>query len=299
MSALLGYYTFLSFARWEVVAPAGLWERGSEALASGRVFPLSKAAQALACVPSTEEHRAPKAFATSPSGETGLSTKFIFAVKLKGLKNPALGTLVNITRDITELCCGLPEVIYKRNIEFTDVFIRELLRVLAHRQDNICGIHPPCNVSSRICILCCDQIKIQKCAGHPIFVQVSKIFSQIFKAQNELIHCTLKNSSPNYFSTFPFVIKPILFEVNCLLCCSVNNPSSDQCSKPRDHSSNQRLKFIEYVEYANEFRVRTYKFKRNCDSSSCSYGDNNRKKIQKHSPIHTHLPRNGCAGGSV
>ena len=75
MSALLGSYTFVSFARWEVVAPAGLWERGSEALASGRVFPLSKAAQALACVPSSEKHRAPKAFATSPSGETGLSSR--------------------------------------------------------------------------------------------------------------------------------------------------------------------------------------------------------------------------------
>jgi len=62
-----------SFARRELVAPAGLWERGSEALASGRVFPPSKAAQALACAPSPEKHRAPKAFATSPSGETGFS----------------------------------------------------------------------------------------------------------------------------------------------------------------------------------------------------------------------------------
>jgi len=64
-----------SFAHREVVAPVGLWERGSEALASGRVFPPSKTGQALACAPSTETHRAPKAFATSPSGETGFSPR--------------------------------------------------------------------------------------------------------------------------------------------------------------------------------------------------------------------------------
>lgn len=63
-----------SFARGEVVAPTGLWERGPEALASGRLFQTSNAASAPAFATTLQKHRAPKAFATSPSGETGVST---------------------------------------------------------------------------------------------------------------------------------------------------------------------------------------------------------------------------------
>lgn len=70
-----------SFARGEVVAPAGLWERGSEASGyippSGRSFPLSEAAHASACVLGLEKHRAPKAAATSPSGETRSLTRSV------------------------------------------------------------------------------------------------------------------------------------------------------------------------------------------------------------------------------
>jgi len=49
-----------SFARREVVAPAGLWERGPVASGSipptGRSFSLSEAAQAPALAPTPEKH---------------------------------------------------------------------------------------------------------------------------------------------------------------------------------------------------------------------------------------------------
>ncbi|NQV83212.1 MAG: hypothetical protein HQ494_05270 [Rhodospirillales bacterium] len=63
-----------SFARRGVMAPAGLWERGSEAsgisLPSGRSFALSEAAAP------PKPDRAPKALTISPSGETNLSARF-------------------------------------------------------------------------------------------------------------------------------------------------------------------------------------------------------------------------------
>jgi hypothetical protein len=73
---LAAFTNHASFARREVTAPAGLWERGPEASGcippSGRLFPLSDLAPPPAVDPRSP-HRAPKAFAVSPSGETGAS----------------------------------------------------------------------------------------------------------------------------------------------------------------------------------------------------------------------------------
>ncbi len=73
----------ISFAHREVVAPVGLWERGAKA--SGYIPPLARlltpdpGALFAGKTPAPEKHRAPKALATSPSGETGLSTYSILA----------------------------------------------------------------------------------------------------------------------------------------------------------------------------------------------------------------------------
>lgn len=73
--------TSKSFARRELVAPVGLWERGPEASGSippsGRLFPLSDPAPVVASAPALAPamRRAPKAGATSPSGETGGAVK--------------------------------------------------------------------------------------------------------------------------------------------------------------------------------------------------------------------------------
>tara|TARA_R110002110_G_scaffold339227_1_gene549647 strand:+ start:331 stop:798 length:468 start_codon:yes stop_codon:yes gene_type:complete len=70
------------------MAPTGLWERGSEASGfippSGRLFPLSDLAP-LPAVDPQHPHRAPKAHAISPSGETGASPS-----RGAGGKTPAL-----------------------------------------------------------------------------------------------------------------------------------------------------------------------------------------------------------------
>lgn len=73
---LAAFTNHASFARREVMAPAGLWERGPGASGyippSGRLFPLSDLAP-LPAVDPRSPHRAPKALAISPSGETGAS----------------------------------------------------------------------------------------------------------------------------------------------------------------------------------------------------------------------------------
>jgi hypothetical protein len=72
-----------SFARREIVAPAGLWERGVEASGiippSTRLLPPDTGSVPPRDAPAQEKRRAPKALATSPTGETGLSTSSIFA----------------------------------------------------------------------------------------------------------------------------------------------------------------------------------------------------------------------------
>jgi len=76
--SLIHRYNRECFAHREVVAPVGLWERGvgvsGYPLPSTRPLPKHPSSIFPSLVSSSENHRAPKAFATSPSGETGLST---------------------------------------------------------------------------------------------------------------------------------------------------------------------------------------------------------------------------------
>ncbi len=65
----------VSFAHREVVAPVGLWERGAEVSTSARLLTPKPGSLPLRNAQAQEKHRAPKAFATSPSGETYLSTR--------------------------------------------------------------------------------------------------------------------------------------------------------------------------------------------------------------------------------
>jgi len=93
-----------SFARKGVMSDAGLWERGSEASASDRVFPQSQAPSspsgdtALAAqtcargeAPTPEKHRAPKAPFISPSGGTRPLTQVGAGGKSRCNSNALLG----------------------------------------------------------------------------------------------------------------------------------------------------------------------------------------------------------------
>ncbi len=64
------------FAHREVMAPVGLWRRGAEALGySPTSVPVSSTIGNPPFEQAPEAHRASKAFAISPSGETGLSAR--------------------------------------------------------------------------------------------------------------------------------------------------------------------------------------------------------------------------------
>ncbi len=77
-------YTYIeSFAHREVVAPVGLWERGAEALASARLLTSDSGSLFQRIISPQEINCAPKAFATSPTGETGLSTSSMFVGQIR------------------------------------------------------------------------------------------------------------------------------------------------------------------------------------------------------------------------
>lgn len=87
-----------SFARREVVASTGLWERGAEA--SGIIPPsvplLPRRVAASVPTPS-EAHRASKALATSPSGETDLSTNSQAGSFCRSLRCLVLTSFLTVT----------------------------------------------------------------------------------------------------------------------------------------------------------------------------------------------------------
>lgn len=303
MSANSGVkFSSKSFARRGVMASAGLWERGSGALASDRVFPHSHAPSsplgetalstrkgASGTCPAPIKHRAPKAPAISPSGDT-LSLPKVYCTLCRDA----------LCHDLQFFFKGI-----RKDIEFVRKFFLVRMRFF--------GVELPCaknrvrikyacksnefrKIFHNAVLLRADNIEIRQCIRNDESTEsVFRIFASLTNNGHVNYSCSIYECSSTCSTHGRGVFG--LFFARCFywqFCCSIDKTSSHKCSQTCHHTCEECL---EALNRARNFRTGCKKCNPTCSNchkcNSCSHS------IQLIDPSHTCLPRSSCMGGAV